>query len=669
MFFLIKSIDLPIRFKLIFSYCISFVVLVSIASTVIYGINKRIIENNLEKEAVFSSIFPLDYYKTTNYKMINGTPTLNQDQQIPSDPNYNADIFCKLKYLLTINIIFFIFFCSVVLFVICLINNITILQPIKYLSNNFSETLFCDFLHPNQKFPKNEIHRLNYYFARIVDTLNNFNDNLLESKDKYKSMIEGVVEGIFQSTAGGKMIEASPSMARLLGYDSISHLLELDDIGLHIYENPLDRMKMLNFIAAQRAISNFEVEFRKKNGESIWVSMNARAIFNSDGSIKYIEGFVTDITAKKNTENELIKAKSELEQKVLKRTEELSRSIGILERKNFEVKKLHEVSELLQACKTMSETFDVLPYFINALFPDTTGSISLVSEVNKSFETALQWGEKEYYDVKTDDCWALKLGKSYCSVPAGTHPCCNHVKDKKSSTLCVPILTQGGLTGLFHLCYKTKYAEEICQLSEAESYLVVIRTLVENYCLVISNLKLKENLLCESIKDSLTGLFNRRYMNEYIYRELHRHKRKKLPLVLMIIDIDHFKNINDTHGHLVGDEILTSLALIWRESVRMEDVICRFGGEEFVVVMPEANIENGSNKAEYLRNKIASKAIKTSFADINVTISIGVAVFPDNGLTVEKLIAEADHALYVAKTCGRNRIVTANSCHVIKKIA
>lgn len=645
--------------------------MVSAASFVIYDINKRIIENRLEKEAVFFSLFHTDYYETANFEMISGSKTPSQDKQIPtdSDPGYNANIYWQLKHLLIINITIFIVFCSIFLFVICIINNRAILRPITLLSNNFSEETFNNFLQPIQKLPKNEILRLNKYFSKTSDMLERFNNNLLESKDKYKSIIEGTVEGIFQSTPEGKMIEANPSMAKLLGYDSISNLTEFDDIGLRLYNNPFDRLRMLNLLALHRTISNFEVEFRRKDGELIWVSMNAKAIYNNDGSIKYIEGFITDITAKKITENKLIKAKSDLEQQVLKRTEELSESIRVLEKKNFEIKKLHDVNKFLQTCKNISETVDILSCFINALFPGTTGSISLVSGLNTNFETALQWGEKGCPDLKIDNCWALKLGKIYCYVPAETLPFCNHLRDKNWSSICVPIFTQGVLTGLFHLCYKTEYTEADLQLSEADSYLDLIKMLIENYSLVISNLKLKEDLLSESIRDPLTGLFNRRYLNEYVYRELYRHKRRNLPFVLMIIDIDHFKNINDTFGHLAGDEVLVNLALIWRASVRTEDIISRFGGEEFVVVMPEASMENGSNKAEYLRNKIASKPIKTSVADINVTISIGVSVFPYNGLTAEKLLAEADHALYVAKTCGRNRVVTADSCHVPKKIA
>lgn len=169
--------------------------------------------------------------------------------------------------------------------------------------------------------------------------------------------------------------------------------------------------------------------------------------------------------------------------------------------------------------------------------------------------------------------------------------------------------------------------------------------------------RLQAALQEQAIRDSLTGCFNRRYLDETLARELARARRERTPLSLLMIDLDHFKQINDAHGHAVGDEALKELARTLRDRVRDEDVLCRFGGEEFVILMPRMPLAVARERAEQWRHLIGE--IRLPFDDglLHFTASIGLAVYPEHGDSVEELTQAADLALYLAKHEGRNRVV------------
>lgn len=167
---------------------------------------------------------------------------------------------------------------------------------------------------------------------------------------------------------------------------------------------------------------------------------------------------------------------------------------------------------------------------------------------------------------------------------------------------------------------------------------------------------LQEKLRQEAIHDSLTGLFNRRHLDEILPIEFARSKRANSPLTILMLDIDYFKKINDTYGHQVGDAVLQSVGNALKASVRAGDIVCRFGGEEFILVFPGMQAQDGQVRAEKLRRMIASQTISEKNQLISVTISIGGSVYPQDGNLYDELISLADLALYRAKQNGRNRV-------------
>ena len=173
--------------------------------------------------------------------------------------------------------------------------------------------------------------------------------------------------------------------------------------------------------------------------------------------------------------------------------------------------------------------------------------------------------------------------------------------------------------------------------------------------------KLQEQLHEQAIRDPLTGLYNRRYLDETIERELARAERYNQPVGIVICDLDNFKLINDTHGHLAGDEVIRIFAELLNTHSRRSDIVCRFGGEEFVMLLPDMPLAVAYQRAEKLRTELAAKRITLGAADIQVTASFGVAAFPVNGKTQDALIGVADAAMYQAKATGRNRVVAASA--------
>jgi diguanylate cyclase (GGDEF)-like protein len=181
---------------------------------------------------------------------------------------------------------------------------------------------------------------------------------------------------------------------------------------------------------------------------------------------------------------------------------------------------------------------------------------------------------------------------------------------------------------------------------------------VEQLSLALSNLRLQDSLRTQSIRDPLTGLYNRRYLEESLTRELARCDRVNKPLSVLMIDLDHFKRFNDTHGHDGGDALLTHAGRVFQAHCRAEDIACRYGGEEFTLILPEVDAERARQRAEEIRLAVEKLDVQHRRERLSsVTTSIGVGTFPDNARAMDELLRRADAALYKAKQQGRNRVV------------
>ena len=335
---------------------------------------------------------------------------------------------------------------------------------------------------------------------------------------------------------------------------------------------------------------------------------------------------------------------------------QLTNRVKELEQRNLEIMLLSEMSDFLQACLSVEEAKKVIAKLIPLLFPALDGGVLLKNSTNNLVEAVTTWGQPNSSLVfSACECWALRRSRVHWLQDAQNGVLCQHFlsNPKPAQSLCVPMLAPGETLGLLYLS-----AQEFGHFSDAKKRLA--RTVSEQIALALANIKLRENLRNQSIRDPLTNLYNRRYLEESLLRELNRAKRKQLPIGIIMLDVDHFKQFNDKFGHDAGDTVLREVGKFLQKHTRQSDIACRYGGEEFILILPEASIDALKQRAQQLR--LGIKALNVRHCEQllgNITISLGIACFPEQGLTEEALIKAADTALYRAKAEGRDRVVCA----------
>jgi diguanylate cyclase (GGDEF)-like protein len=260
-----------------------------------------------------------------------------------------------------------------------------------------------------------------------------------------------------------------------------------------------------------------------------------------------------------------------------------------------------------------------------------------------------------------DDCWALRRGRPHVVEDAVAGLACPHLRQAvPSAYLCVPLLAQGETLGLLHLASGVPAGAGGRRAGRplwTEAKQRLMTTVPEQLGLALANLRLREKLRSESIRDALTGLFNRRYMEESLDLELARAERGRHPVGVVLVDVDHFKRVNDTYGHAGGDAVLAALGALLRASVRGGDLACRLGGEEFLLILPGTPLVELARRAEELRAAVRGVQVVHHGQPLGpITVSMGVAAAPDHGTTRDALLRAADAALYRAKAAGRDRI-------------
>ncbi len=328
-----------------------------------------------------------------------------------------------------------------------------------------------------------------------------------------------------------------------------------------------------------------------------------------------------------------------------------------LQKRQHQDKLIAGFSEMLQTCLALDEAYHATERFCSELFPGTHGALYLINASRNLMEEVAAWGERQGESVfAPQDCRALRAGHPYVVENPGDLPCAHLPQSTPIVSLCIPLTGQNKILGLLQL-RAAHPARPEAVLDQRDLAFAV----AEQLALSIGNLRLHEVLRQQSIRDPLTGLFNRRYLEETLQRELARAERHAQPTSVIVLDIDHFKRVNDDYGHDAGDIVLRAVAEVLRKAVRAEDIACRYGGEEFVLLMPGAGADIARERAERVRAAVAASTLVHADQSLGaLTISAGVASYPDHGDTAERLIKAADIALYKAKRSGRNRVLTAD---------
>lgn len=337
---------------------------------------------------------------------------------------------------------------------------------------------------------------------------------------------------------------------------------------------------------------------------------------------------------------------------------QLQHSVTEVQYRNAQMTIAAEMIQALGSTSSVSETFRIIGIYCAKLMPVSSGTLYLFRNSRDLLEMQTSWGQPQAIAprIGLQDCWALRRGQPHYS--GGAHDlCCAHYQDHAGTPherVCIPLVSQGEMLGLIYL--EGAPGEDFAQDEQRNT---AVR-LAEQIALALTNVKLRETLTLQSIIDPLTGLFNRRYMDETLVRELVRAERKSMPLSLIVLDLDHFKRVNDTFGHDGGDALLKGVAGVIRKNIRESDLACRFGGEELVLILPECDKQAALGRAEKIRSAIQSLDVHHGGRALgNPSASLGVAAFPEDGGGAEALLRAADQALYQAKHAGRNRVVAA----------
>jgi diguanylate cyclase (GGDEF)-like protein len=351
--------------------------------------------------------------------------------------------------------------------------------------------------------------------------------------------------------------------------------------------------------------------------------------------------------------------KTEKDKMVLQET--LSLVNKRLEERNRQNNIINEMRGLLQSCSNIREMPPIISLSMTKLVPDAEGALFLMNNSRTYLQPVAMWGDfpqkQDETVFKPDDCWGLRRGRIYEVEDIKIDPICPHVKQPNFKPyMCIPLIAKGDILGSLHLRIRSSQSTD--SSNSIADFKEPVVNFAEYLSLSIANIRLWENLTDQSIRDPLTGLFNRRYMEDSIQGEILRASKNQTKTGLVMVDIDHFKDFNDSYGHEAGDELLIKLADFFKFEIRGSDIVCRYGGEEFVLILPDSSIDGTYKRAEHIREKVKNLNVYFRGQILpSVTLSMGIAIYPDSGKGLDELIQAADTALYKAKQQGRDKTI------------
>jgi len=539
--------------------------------------------------------------------------------------------------------------------------------------------------------------------GEIVGTRAMYVDNSEQkfAEEQMRLVVESAPNGMLMIDKNGMITLVNTHVEQLFGYrreellgKSVEFLIPHRFRGSH----PRQREEFFNDARARMMGDGRELFALKRDGSEIPVEIGLNPIHTRRGI--QVLASVVNVTERRRAEGEIRALNITLERRVAERTEEiqalnagleqrvaertkeieaenaqrklierelqhahdeLQRSVLELERRNQEMRLVGEMVELLESCRTLEEAYEVVTRRILHLLQDTSGALYMITPSRNMLEYVGRWGEPALEYDKTfdpEDCWALRRNKPHGMESETSDLICKHVEGANCAPgayLCIPMVAHGEVMGLLHIRYANgnKNAKSIIANSA--------KAATEQLSLILANLRLRDTLRNQSIRDPQTGLFNRRYMEDSLDRELSRAERSGKPVVVAMLDIDHFKHLNDNYGHSAGDAVLRDWSNLLKSRFRGSDIVCRYGGEEFVIILPEISVDNARQRLEQLRQDLRRVVVRQDGQTIDgVTVSMGIAYYPIHGRTNQSLIQTADKALYRAKELGRDCIVTAS---------
>ncbi len=453
-----------------------------------------------------------------------------------------------------------------------------------------------------------------------------------ESQDMFRRLVESVKSGVYVVDTRGKLMYVNHAFAEILGYETKDEILG-KNLTNELYADPAEREIFLKKMAEKGFVLAYEVRNRRKDGSVVRLSATSHYIYNHQGEIIGVEGIVQDITETKRLEEALMSEKRKLEQ-ILGFDEKIGSIRKFDTLIDFIVEKTTKILEV-EKCSIMlldEDTNELCIQGFKGLQEDLVKTTRLKLGDPIAGVVAIQRKPLLVKNIEYDEHFKRANRPNYQS----------------RSFMIVPITMEQKLIGVINVADKipSSNREEIF----TEIDLKILCALAREVAVAIENLKLYKELNYLTVTDSLTQIFNYRQFARSLEYEIQRSKRTKDPLSLIMMDIDDFKLYNDTFGHLEGDTLLKDVSTILKTQLRSTDVICRYAGDEFTVILPDTTVDGGRNSANKIKEAIEQYPFKRK-----VTVSIGIAGYA-LGLTSHELVNKADKALYQAKKEGKNKI-------------
>ena len=474
-----------------------------------------------------------------------------------------------------------------------------------------------------------------------------------EQRELLQSILESCSDAVIVADTSGKIILRNPVGMRYNAGAPAQEIGEKYPQLLGLYKDDGETLFKTEELPLSRAlrgdsVNGLEMFIRPPNGaEPRWMLAAGGPLLTTRGEKRGGVAFLRDITDRKKADEQLTVA--------LLESETLAR----------ESKELSELGDSLHSCQTVEEAYKMSENALSGILGLRPGALCIINSSRDLVESAATWNNCSTTELlfHPDDCWGLRRGKPYGGP--GSPMACSHVRASGAMNfLCVPLVAQGETLGVLYVEDKLSLLAASPQAVQFEQSTLKRRSIAvaERISLALVNLKLRELLRNQSIRDPLTGLYNRRYLEESLNRELHRAKRTGRNVSLVMLDLDHFKQFNDTFGHQGGDILLKEAAEVIKSRVRAGDIACRYGGEEFALILAEVDTEGAQRCVENIRERIKHLSLHNRGQTLGtVTISAGIAAYPSDADSSEDLIHAADQALYRAKKAGRDCIFVYES--------
>jgi len=481
-------------------------------------------------------------------------------------------------------------------------------------------------------------------------------EELREVQERFHHAFDNSAIGMALVAIDGRWLQVNRALCELLGYTS-EELLRLDFQTI-THEDDIERdiTQLDRLIEADIPSYSIEKRYLARDGRAIWTLLSVSAVRDDDSGVRYFINQIQDISERKDVEERLRRS-----------NDDLSQAVEDLRRYESELLRIQELGQQLMRSVDHDAAYQVLRDNLGQLIPGLPWFVAIADadhadqdhmDQDQVMLRPVGWGEPQFSDTVflASDCQAIRSGRTSMHLADTPENGCRHVgADDPSGHCCIPLLVEGRAVGLLFVGGLQSYAQAERVRRPLEIAAGMINT-------GLANLALRLSLAEQATHDKLTGLHNRRHLDDVLPLEFERAERRGVPMCLAMLDIDHFKHYNDEYGHEAGDCVLRAIADYLREALRGTDGVFRYGGEEFLLILSEAEPDGARRRLEHLREGIAKLRIQVGTQSLPTpTVSIGMALSVPWSADLDALVRSADQALYRAKQAGRNRVELADA--------